>query len=134
MKRGLYRLILFDGVCNMCNGWVDFVIRRDKAGKFRFGALQSDQVLTLLKERGLHEAPLESIVLVSGERVYRASGAVLRILGRLPGLWPVFLVFLVVPPFIRNAVYAWIAKNRYRWFGRREACRLPTPQEKARFI
>ncbi|PIQ61890.1 MAG: thiol-disulfide oxidoreductase [Bacteroidetes bacterium CG12_big_fil_rev_8_21_14_0_65_60_17] len=127
-------VILFDGVCNLCNASVNFVIDRDDDAIFRFGALQSDSGARMLAEHGLEPGRLESIVLIDDGAVYVASDAALRIARRLGGalklLWP----FRFVPRFLRDAVYNWIARNRYRWFGRQESCRLPTPDLTERFI
>lgn len=127
-------VILFDGVCNLCNGLVQFVIRRDRAGYFRFAALQSAEGQALLAAHGL-PAPTEpeSIVLIENGRAYSHSGAVLRLARRLPG-WRWLAAFQVVPRPLRDAAYRWVARNRYRWFGRQEACLLPTPELQARFL
>lgn len=128
------KTILFDGVCNLCNGWVDFVVRRDARGRFRFAALQSESGRRILADRGRNADELTGLYLVDGERVHFKSSAVLRVLGGLGGGWPLMAVFLAVPPVIRNFVYDWIAKNRYKWFGKRDTCRLPAPHEKERFL
>ena len=127
-------VILFDGVCNLCNGFVQFVIRRDRVGRFRFASLQSAEGQALLTAHGL-PAPTEpeSIVLIENGRAYSHSGAVLRLARHLPG-WRWLTAFRVVPRPVRDAVYRWVARNRYRWFGRQEACLLPTPELKARFL
>jgi predicted DCC family thiol-disulfide oxidoreductase YuxK len=126
--------VLFDGVCNLCNGSVLFVIDRDPAGYFRFVALQSDTARRLLAEHGGPPPDLSSIVLVEGGRVYTRSTAALRIARRLTGPWRLLHVCLLIPHPIRDAVYDWVARNRYRWFGREEACRLPSPELRARFL
>ena len=127
-------VILFDGVCNLCNGFVQFVIRRDRAGRFRFASLQSAEGQALLAAHGL-PAPTEpeSIVLIENGRAYSHSGAVLRLARHLPG-WRWLAAFRVVPRPLRDAAYRWVARHRYRWFGRQEACLLPTPELKARFL
>lgn len=127
-------IILFDGVCNLCNASVNFVIDRDPAAHFRFGALQSEGGRALLAAHDVPDTWLDSIVLIEGDRVYTASDAALRIARRLPGAWSLLWVFRVVPRPIRDAVYNWIARNRYRWFGRQDSCRMPTPDLAARFI
>lgn len=127
-------VILFDGVCNLCNQSVQFVIRHDPRSKFRFAALQSDFGQKVLREHHIDTEKLLSVVLVIGNRqVYDRSRAALEIARRLNGLWPLFYVFVIVPPFIRNFVYDWIARNRYRWFGRTDECMIPTPELKSRF-
>jgi predicted DCC family thiol-disulfide oxidoreductase YuxK len=127
-------VILFDGVCNLCNQSVQFVIRHDPRSNFRFAALQSDFGQSVLREHHLHDEELLSVVLLTGTRVYERSRAALEIARRLNGLWPLMYVFVIVPPFIRDLVYDWIARNRYRWFGRRDECMIPTPELRARFI
>lgn len=129
-----HAVVLFDGVCNLCNASVNFVIDRDPAGYFRFGALQSEEAAPLLRRAGLAPDHLGSIVLVEGGQVYTRSTAALRIARRLSGAWPLLAVFLAVPRPIRDAVYDVIARYRYRWFGREEACRIPTPELRARFL
>jgi predicted DCC family thiol-disulfide oxidoreductase YuxK len=127
-------VILFDGVCNLCNASVNFVIDRDPHAVFRFGALQSEEGRHLLAERGVDEEWLDSIVLIEGDRVYTASDAALRIASRMPFPWSLLRVFRILPRPLRDAVYNWIARNRYRWFGKQESCRVPTPDLRARFI
>lgn len=126
--------ILFDGVCNLCNSSVQFVIKHDPKGKFRFSALQSEFGQEQLKKNGVDPSQLLSVVLLVDGHWFERSRAALEIARRLSGLWPLLYVFVIVPPFIRNAVYDWIARNRYRWFGRQEACMIPTPDLKARFL
>jgi len=128
------RTILFDGVCNLCNASVLFVVDRDPEARFTFAALQSDEARRLLAERGYQGADLSTVLLVEGERVYERSTAALRVARHLSGAWPVLYAFLVVPRPVRDAVYAWVARNRYRWFGKEDACRVPTPELRARFL
>lgn len=127
-------IVLFDGVCNLCNTSVNFLIDRDPEGRFVFGALQSEEGLTVLRKHGLPEYYFDSIVLIEGRNVWTASDAVLEISRHMPGFWPALRVFRIVPKAIRDAVYNWIAANRYRWFGKRESCRLPTPENRSRFL
>ncbi|MCA6073821.1 thiol-disulfide oxidoreductase DCC family protein [Fulvivirga sedimenti] len=130
-------IIFFDGVCNLCNGFVNFIIDRDTKGLFKFSSLQSDSARELLApypEIITGENP-ESVVLLTGDgRVLSESDAVLEIAGLMGGAWPTLKVFKVFPRGFRNAVYRWVARNRYRWFGKRDVCRLPTPELKERFI
>ncbi len=126
--------ILFDGVCNLCNGSVQFVIRHDPGGKFRFAALQSEFGQEQLTKHGIDPSQLLSIVFLINGRMFDRSRAALEIARRLNGLWPLLYIFVIVPPFIRNAVYNWIARNRYRWFGKQDACMIPTPELKSRFL
>ncbi len=127
-------IILFDGVCNLCNGAVNFVIDRDPAGFFKFAPLQSNTGRALLEQHALPTETLDSIVLIEGGRVYQRSGAALRIARRLRGGWPLLYSFIIVPRFIRDRVYDFIAAHRYRWFGKEDACRVPTPALRARFL
>lgn len=128
------RIILFDGVCNLCNGSVQFVIKRDPNGKFRFASLQSDFGQQVLAREGLPAGKLTSFILLEDGKMYQRSTAALRVARQLPGAWALLYAFIVVPPFIRNAVYDFIAANRYRWFGKQESCMIPTPELRARFI
>jgi predicted DCC family thiol-disulfide oxidoreductase YuxK len=126
-------VILFDGVCNLCNAWVRFVIDRDPGARFAFAPLGSDAANELLHERQAMISS-DSIILVERDAIYDQSTAALRIARRLSGGWPLAAVFLVVPKVLRDAVYRLIARNRYRWFGRREVCMVPTPELRARFL
>ncbi len=125
-------VVLFDGVCNLCHGAVGFIIRRDPGGVFRFAPLQSAQGAALLGERraGLPD----SLVLVEHGRVYTQSTAALRIARRLRQPWPLAAGLIVLPRALRDWVYAWVAGNRYRWFGRRAVCELPSPGAGDRFL
>ena len=128
-------VVLFDGVCNLCNGAVNFIIDRDPSARFRFAALQSSQAAALLAPLGrVPEAEPQSFILVEDGRVYERSSAALRVARKLPGAWRLFYAFIVVPRPIRDVVYRFIARNRYRWFGKAEACRMPTPELRARFL
>ena len=127
-------IVLFDGVCNLCNGAVDFVIRRDPKQQFTFASLQSERGKELLKQHGLPTNTLNSIVLIQDGKAYQRSDAALRIAQGLQGAWPSLGIFQFLPRFLRDGVYGFIARNRYRWFGKRDTCRLPTPQERARFL
>jgi predicted DCC family thiol-disulfide oxidoreductase YuxK len=131
--------ILFDGVCNLCNFIVQFIIRRDARGYFRFASLQSAAGQALLAAHGLPlpaAAPLppDSVLLVEDGRIYSHSTAVLRISRHLDGGWKWLAAAEVLPRFLRDAGYRWVARNRYRWFGRQESCMLPTPALQARFL
>jgi len=126
-------VILFDGVCNLCNASVNFVIDRDPAGLFYFSALQSDYAQGKLATHQVGQ-DLNTIILLEDGKVYDRSTAALRIARHLGGLWPLLYVGILIPRFLRNAVYRWIAKNRYRWFGQTEQCRVPTTDLQARFL
>jgi len=127
-------IVLFDGVCNLCSGSVQFVLKRDLEGRFRFASLQSEAGRSLMLEHGLDPDALSSVVLVEDGRAYQESSAALRIARHLPGAWKLLRVFAVVPRPLRDAVYRLIARHRYRWFGKTEACWLPTPELRARFL
>lgn len=127
-------VILFDGVCNLCSGAVDFILERDPAGHFAFASLQSDAGQEILAHYGLSTNNFNSVVLVKGGKVYQKSTAALEIAGKLKGIWPLFKLFKIVPPFIRNGIYDFIGSNRYRFFGKRESCRFPTPDIRSRFL
>jgi predicted DCC family thiol-disulfide oxidoreductase YuxK len=127
-------ILLFDGVCNLCNSSVQWVLAHDVAAVFSFASLQSDDGQAILRTHGLDPAALDTVVLVEGTRHWTHSDAPLEVARRLGGLWSLFYVFKIVPPFLRNAMYRFIARNRYRWFGQREACMLPRPEWEARFL
>lgn len=129
-----YSVILFDGVCNLCNAAVDFVIERDPAGRFRFAALQSDAGRRLQRDYGLGSIDAKSVLLIDSGRVFARSTAALRIASRLGPPWSLMTVFLLVPVPVRDWLYGFVARRRYRWFGRRSTCRLPSPDELARFL
>jgi len=127
-------VILFDGVCNLCTGSVRFVIERDARKQFRFASLQSPVAEKLVGAQGRDGDRLESVVLVVGERTYRKSTAALLIARRLDGLWPLLSALLVIPRPLRDAVYDWIGKRRYRLFGKRDVCWKPRPELAERFL
>jgi predicted DCC family thiol-disulfide oxidoreductase YuxK len=127
-------VILFDGVCNLCNWWVSFVMARDHHRRFRFATLQGRTGTALMRATYGNAAAPDSIVLVNEKRVSTRSSAALRILRLLGFPWSLATVFLLVPPPIRDAVYDLIARNRYRWFGQPSTCRLPTPEERGFFL
>ena len=131
MQDQLQRVIFFDGVCGLCNAWVDFILKRDRAGIFSFAPLQGNYAKEMEPEAS--ENLNTMIYLVSGQRYYR-TGAILRILRDLGGIWYLAWVFWFVPFFIRDFFYGLIARNRYRIFGKKENCRIPTPEEKVRFL
>jgi len=127
-------VLLFDGVCNLCNSSVNFIIDHDPKGHFKFAALQSEFGQEKLHELGLNTEDFDSLVLLSGNKVYRKSSAALRIARRLNGLYPLLYAFMIIPPFIRHWGYDIIAKNRYKWWGKRDSCRMPTPELQSRFV
>ncbi|NND88775.1 MAG: thiol-disulfide oxidoreductase DCC family protein, partial [Flavobacteriaceae bacterium] len=117
-----HKIILFDGVCNLCNSSVLFVIKRDPKNHFRFAALQSEIGKKLLTKHQIDPENTDSIVFIEDERVFVKSTAALRIARHLSGAWPIISVFFLVPKFIRNWIYDLIAKNRYRWYGKKDQC------------
>jgi predicted DCC family thiol-disulfide oxidoreductase YuxK len=129
-------IVLFDGVCNLCNGAVNFLIDRDPSSTLRFASLQSEAAHDVLKAFGrtIRFGDPESILLVEGGRVYERSSAVLRIVRHLSGAWWLLGALLVVPRPLRDVVYQWVAANRYRWFGKSDVCRVPTPLLRERFL
>ena len=127
-------IILFDGVCNLCNGSVQFILKRDKKNYFQFASLQSDFGQKTLSENQLPSDDFKSLLLLENGKLYQSSTAALRIARKLDGGWPLFYGLVIVPRFIRNFIYQIIAKNRYRWFGKQESCMIPTPEYQARFI
>ena len=127
-------VILFDGICNFCNSSVNFIIKRDNKNRFMFASLQSESGRKLLNHFGLDSENLKTIILTVGEKYYTKTTAALKIAKELRGAWKLFYVFIIVPPFIRDIFYNMISKYRYRWFGKRNACRIPSPEEKEKFL
>lgn len=128
-------IIFFDGVCNLCNGAVNFIIDRDRHGRFLFASLQSDLAKDKLDPTGVDVSKLDSIVLLKKDGTVREkSSAVLHIAKRLGGGWPLMYVFMLLPKPIRDLAYDFIARNRYKWFGRQDQCRMPTPELRQRFL
>jgi predicted DCC family thiol-disulfide oxidoreductase YuxK len=129
------KIILFDGVCNLCNSSVQFVIKRDKKDLFRYAALQSTIGEKLVAERNIDTSQVDSIVLIEpGVAYYTKSDAALEIAQDLGGLWKLMGIFTWIPTSIRNAIYDFVARNRYKWFGKKDACMIPTPELKAKFL
>ena len=127
-------VVLFDGVCNLCNGAVQFIIRRDPSSQCRFASLQSDYGQSQLLKFGLDPTKLHSIIVLENERIYERSDAALKIASRLAGPWPLLKFFGILPRFLRDGVYDVIAKNRYKMFGRKDSCMIPTPDLRERFV
>jgi predicted DCC family thiol-disulfide oxidoreductase YuxK len=127
------RIILFDGICNFCNDSVNFIIRHDPAKKFRFASLQSAAGQSLLHSAKLPRN-LHTIILLEEDQWYDQSTAILRICKELTGFWKVGYLFIVVPKSVRNLVYRRVANNRYKLFGKRASCMIPTKEVKERFI
>lgn len=128
------KIILFDGVCNLCNGAVTFIIKRDRKNLFKFATLQSEIAEELLIAKLPDKELLDSIVLIENGKQYTKSSAALRIAKNLSGAYPLLYIFMVIPKFLRDWVYSIIAKNRYKWFGKKDACMIPTPELKKKFL
>jgi len=124
--------LLFDGVCNLCNGYIQDVIKRDKEGIYRFASLQSDLGQNLVSHFKLEN--LDSVFLLDNGEMYIQSDVAFAVAKRLGGLYTLLSPFKIVPLTIRNKIYDWIARNRYHWFGKQEECMIPTPELKALFI
>lgn len=132
---GTHALVFFDGVCNLCNGFVNFLIDHDPEGQFKFAALQSEAARPYLQAFDVDPEALDSVIVIEKGRLYRESTAALRILRRLGPPWAVlYYAFIGIPRPLRDLVYRYIALNRYDWFGKRDQCRIPTPDLKARFL
>ncbi len=129
-----YSVVLFDGICNFCNSSINFIIDRDYKDRFRFAALQSEKGKELMKQFGLDSENLKTIILIENGRFYTKTTAALRIAKHLKGIWKFSYVFIIIPPFIRNIAYIIISKYRYRWFGKKNACRIPLPEEREKFL
>ncbi|MDU8887031.1 thiol-disulfide oxidoreductase DCC family protein [Yeosuana sp. MJ-SS3] len=129
------QLILFDGVCNLCNSSVQYVIKRDKMNLFMFTALQSDVGQQIIKEHDIDTIKTDSIILYSEEgKLSYKSTAALKIAKHLGFPTNLMVVFFIIPPFIRNWVYDFVARNRYNWYGKRDQCMIPTPELKSKFL
>jgi len=126
-------IILFDGVCNLCNGTVDFLMRHDYKKQFRFASIQSEAAQLLFRKFQI-PAETDSVILIKSNQVYFESDAGIEIAGMLHFPWKIGVIFRIVPKKMRDNIYRWIAKNRYRWFGKRDICRIPDPSEKESFI
>jgi predicted DCC family thiol-disulfide oxidoreductase YuxK len=127
-------ILLFDGVCNLCNGIVQFTIKRDPREKFKFASLQSASGQELLKQRGLPLDDFDSFVYIRGDQFFVKSSAGLNVLKDLGGIWKLFYVFIILPRSFRDFVYNMVAKSRYKIFGKRETCMIPTPELRERFL
>lgn len=125
---------MFDGVCNFCSHWVHFAFKRDKGGRLQFTTLQGETAKALLPEYGIDPNTLTTVVFIDGGRAYTQSSAALRICKYLNRGWPLLYGLIIIPPFLRNAVYNLVARNRYRWFGKKDSCMLPPPGVRNRFL
>ena len=128
------RLVLFDGVCNFCNFWIQFALKHDKKGKLKFGSLQGTTAQQILPQYNIDPAVITSVIFIENCIAYRESTAALKVCKHLDGGWKLLYVFIVIPAFLRDGIYNWIGKNRYKWFGKQESCMLPTAEQQARFV
>jgi len=129
-----HKIILFDGVCNLCNSSVNFIIDRDKKNVFKFAALQSETGQKFLDKFGMNKNDFDSVVLLDENKFYSKSTAALMIVKEFPSLWKALFVFIIIPAPLRNFLYDLVAKNRYRWFGKKDSCRMPSPELKNKFL
>ncbi len=127
-------ILLFDDVCNLCNDFVKQIITRDQKGLVRYASLQSKAGQELLSKMGLVDFSMDTVVLIEGKKMYTKSDVALRIFRYLGGKWSYLYYLSIIPKFIRDSIYDLIARNRYRWFGKREACMLPRPEWEDRFL
>ncbi|CAI2768123.1 thiol-disulfide oxidoreductase DCC family protein [Flavobacterium collinsii] len=129
------KIILFDGVCNLCNGAVQFIIKHDKKDNFRFVALQSELGIEICKYIGVDQKKIDSIILYNpGVAYYLKSSAAIEIADNLGGIYSLLSVFKILPEKLRNYLYDYVAKNRYKWYGKKESCMIPTVELKAKFL
>ncbi len=127
-------IVFFDGICNLCEGSVKFIIKRDKNKKFKFISFQSEKGKKLLKEYHYTNDKFDTLVLLKEKKIFTKSSAALFIAKELNGLWKLPYIFIVLPKFIRDSVYLFVSKNRYKWFGKKDSCRLSNPELKSRFL
>ncbi|MCO6149356.1 thiol-disulfide oxidoreductase DCC family protein [Flavobacterium sp. NRK1] len=129
------KIILFDGVCNLCDATVQYIIKHDKEDVFRFVALQSELGQEIIKHIGVDTSKTDSIILYEqGHAYYYKAEAALKIAGKLGGIYTLLSVFSIFPNWISNKIYDYVAKNRYKWYGKKDACMIPTPEIKSKFL
>lgn len=128
------RIVLFDGVCNLCNGVVQFVLKHDKRDTFHFATLQSEAGQNLLRRHGLPTETFDSFVLVQNDQAWERSDAALQVVRHLGAPWRWLFVFVILPKRLRDTLYNFVARHRYRWFGKKKACLLPGPDIAHRFL
>lgn len=128
-------IVVFDGVCNLCNTTVDFLIRHDRSRTLRYGSFQSEHVATLLRSHNITETPTTVYVITPDNTVLTQSTAIIYLGYHLGGIWKVMsAVATIIPRPLRDMIYQWISNNRYRWFGKKDSCRLPSPEERSLFV
>lgn len=128
------RIILFDGICNLCNASVNFIIKNDKKNRFVFASLQSDVAKEILLQFSEKKLNLNTLIYFENGVLFKKSTAALKIAKQLRFPWPIFYVFMIVPAFLRDYIYTFIANNRYKWFGKKATCMIPTPELKSKFL
>ena len=127
-------ILLFDGYCNLCNNSVQFILKHEKNTDLLFTSLQSDAGISLLKQYNINPLNLDSLVFIKNNKFYTKSSAALRLTPYLKGLYPLLYSLLIIPPFIRNTIYDYIARNRYKWYGKAESCMMPDKEVVKRFL
>ncbi len=127
-------LILFDGVCNFCNYWVQLALRKDRKQRLRFATLQGRTAERILPQYGISPQANSSVIFIEEGKAYTQSTAVFRICRYLSGGWRLLSIFRFIPGFLRDPIYRLIARNRYRWFGKKETCMIPGVEQRARFL
>jgi predicted DCC family thiol-disulfide oxidoreductase YuxK len=127
-------LVIFDGVCNLCEASVNFIIRHDKSGVFRFVPSQSELGGVLQRQYGINTADIETVILIRDGQAYTESDAAVRIAASFDGWWRLLSLVRWVPRPVRDGMYRWIARNRYAWFGQKDVCLMPTPELRSRFL
>ena len=127
-------ILLFDGVCNLCNNSVQFIIKQDPKARIRYAALQSEVGQAILQHAGKDTQDLNTAILYENGKIYDRSSVGLRTARYMNGLWPLAYAFILLPKGFRDYIYNWIARNRYRWFGKQEHCMMPTPELQSRFL
>ncbi len=129
-----YSILIFDGECNLCNNWVKLVLRFDKKQRFKFCSLQSEQGRKLIGDQISLETLPQTVVLIENDKLYTHSTAALRVVQQLAFPVSMLVVFKIIPVKVRDVVYNWIARNRYKWFGKQQSCRIPEPEIMHRFL
>jgi predicted DCC family thiol-disulfide oxidoreductase YuxK len=127
-------LVLFDGVCNFCNYWVQFALKRNKKKSLKFGSLQGDTAKEILPGFNIDPNVLSSVYLIEKDKIHKESSAALHICKHLDGAWKLLYILIFIPAFLRDPFYKLIARFRYKWFGKKEACMIPTPEQRSRFV
>ena len=133
-KRAKNRIVIFDGICNLCNDSVMLIIKNDKKGVFSFSPIQSAFSIDILKSGNSYVHIPDSLILIENNRPYFKSTAALKIARKMDKLWPLFYVFIILPESFRDLFYDFLAKNRYRWFGKKDSCMMPSKEIESRFI